>query len=177
MLALNPRFGQFAGKHTHFVGHEQALLSGHGPVDPELDRLRGQACVGEGHEQNAITETASTQLAAGDSANDDQGLLAGGDGIWQRSVGRFVRKIFFAGKEPQEGPALLRGLVADGAAQHGVTGFEGVENGALGYGGADFDFHLSADVGERSQMLREDYANHISILFFFFFSSHSQLRS
>jgi hypothetical protein len=72
------------------------------------------------------------ELAAGDGTDDDQGFGSGDDCGRKRSVWRFVGEIFFAAEDAQEGAALVGDLVANGAAQHGVAGFEGVEDGALG---------------------------------------------
>src|SRR5207245_4042085 len=68
-------------------------------------------------------------LAAGDGADDEKGFAPLDHGLRQRMIGRFERPIFAAGKETQEGPALLGIVVADGAAQHGIAGLERVEDG------------------------------------------------
>lgn len=86
-------------------------------------------------------------LAAGDGADDDQGFGAVRDCGGEWGVGGFKREIFFAGEDAQEGAPLAGDLVTDGAAQHGVAGFEGVEDGALGDGGRDFQGEFCADVG------------------------------
>src|ERR1700722_18399960 len=64
-----------------------------------------------------------TGLAAGDGADDQEGFFAGGDFGRQRRVPGFVGEVFGAGEEAQEWAALLRIVVADGAAQHGIAGF------------------------------------------------------
>src|SRR5205823_177714 len=58
-------------------------------------------------------------------------LFPGCDCIGERGVGRLVGEVFFAGEEAQEGAALLGVVVADGAAQHGIAGFERVQHRAL----------------------------------------------
>ena len=54
-------------------------------------------------------------------------------------------------------------MVADGPAQHGIAGFEGVENRSLSDRGLDLDLHLAADMGQSSQMLREYDSDHGSV--------------
>jgi hypothetical protein len=94
-------------------------------------------------------------LAAGDGSDDDEGLFAGCDGFGQWCVGRLVREILLAGEEAQEWTALQRDLVADGAAQHGIAGLEGVEDGALGDWAVYLYFYFVAHVRQGSQMVRE----------------------
>lgn len=96
---------------------------------------------------------ADAQLSAGDGADYQEWFFAGGDGFWQRGVGRFVGEIFLAGEEAEEGAALFADVIADGTLQHGIAGFEGVEDGALGDGGVDFDCDLVADVGEGAEVV------------------------
>ena len=74
-----------------------------------------------------------------------------------------MRQIFLAGKEPQERPALLGDVVADGAAQHWIAGFERVEDRALRDSTLDLKLHLAADVRQRPQMLRQYDADHGSV--------------
>jgi len=71
-----------------------------------------------------------------------------------------VGQILFASKEAQECSALKRDLVANGAAQHGVAGFEDVEDGTLRDWAVDFQLYFAADLRQRSEMLREDDADH-----------------
>jgi len=78
----------------------------------------------------------------------------------QRGVQRLVRKIFLACKETQERPPLPRSLIADGAAQHRVLGFECVQNGASSYRLRDCDFDLGAGASEILEMVGEFYSNH-----------------
>jgi hypothetical protein len=61
-----------------------------------------------------------------------------------------VREILATGEEAQERAALLRDMVADRAAQHRVTGFERVENGALRGLASDFESRLTANVRQPS---------------------------
>ena len=85
-------------------------------------------------------------LAARDGPQDDQGFLPRCNGVGQRCIRRLVGEVFFAGEEAQEWPALLRVVVADGAAQHGIAGFESVEHGTQRSRSLDFERHLAADV-------------------------------
>jgi len=43
-------------------------------------------------------------------------------------------------------------MVADGAAEHGILGFESVEDGALRDGAGDLELDLGAGVGQRAEM-------------------------
>lgn len=65
-------------------------------------------------------------LAASYSSYHDKGFRAGGDCVGQGGVRWLMGQIFFAGEEAEEGPALERAVLADGAAQHGIAGFERV---------------------------------------------------
>jgi len=63
-----------------------------------------------------------------------------------------VGEVFFTGEEAQKGAALLRVVVADGAAQHGIAGLERVQHRALRDRAFDFERHLAADVRQGSEM-------------------------
>src|SRR5438270_6910632 len=102
-------------------------------------------------------------LAAGDGADHEKGLFALGDALRQRMIGRFERPIFDAGKKEQEGPALERIVIADGAAQHGIAILERVQNGALRDRAPYLDADLGADVGESSKMRWKYDSNHGSV--------------
>ncbi len=106
------------------------------------------------------TVSRSIELAASDGANDHEGLDAARDGGGEGLVGRLMRDVFVAGEESQEGPPLLRAVIADRAAEHGVAGFQGVENRSLRRFARDWEFNFAVDLGERSQMQRQDDANH-----------------
>ena len=71
-----------------------------------------------------------------------------------------MRDVFVAGEESQERSPLLRAMLANCAAEHGVTGFERVENRPLRRFVLDSKFDFAVDAGERSQMERQDDANH-----------------
>jgi hypothetical protein len=66
-----------------------------------------------------------------------------------------VGEIFLAGEETQERSALLCAVVANGAAQHGIAGFERIEDGALRDRTLDFEFDLTADVRQGAKVLRK----------------------
>ena len=70
-----------------------------------------------------------------------------------------MRPVFFAGEDAHEGAALAGGVLANGAAEHGTAGFEGVEDAADGDGRGDFEGDFRRGVGERAQVLGEDDAD------------------
>ena len=63
----------------------------------------------------------------------------------------------FAGEEAQEWAARERAVLADGAAERGVTRFESVEEGALGGLAVDFDedFGVAGESGQGAQVVRK----------------------
>ena len=64
-----------------------------------------------------------------------------------------VRDVFHVGEEAQEGSAFEGDVVADGAAELGVEGFEGVEGLGEGDGGGDVDCEFVAgDVGQAAEV-------------------------
>src|SRR5262249_12785247 len=72
----------------------------------------------------------------------------------QGLVGGIVGQILFAGEEPDQGPALVRAVVADRAAQLWILRLDGVDDRSLGHDAGDIDSDLAlADAGERSKML------------------------
>ena len=73
---------------------------------------------------------------------------------------RIVRYVFAADEESHQRPALLRGVIADRAAQHWIVGFERVDDSALRDWRIDIEFYFAAYAGERAQMMREDNTNH-----------------
>lgn len=102
-------------------------------------------------------------LAAGYGAYYQEGFGAGGYFEGERGVGGFVGEIFGAGEEAEEGAALKGVVIANGAAEHGVAGFEGVEDGSLGDGTDDFQADLAAHVSKRAKMRRKFNADHGSV--------------
>ena len=70
-------------------------------------------------------------------------------------------EVFFAGEEAQEGTTLLRVVVADGSAQHGIAGLERIQHrshsnarcvAASGFQIGDFERYLAADVRQGSEV-------------------------
>jgi hypothetical protein len=92
--------------------------------------------------------------ATRDGGEDYEGFFPGSDFVGQRSVGRFVGEILLANEKAQEGTALQGDVVTDGSTQHGVAGFEGVEDGPLRDWSGDFEFNLARDVGQGAQVGR-----------------------
>ncbi len=74
-----------------------------------------------------------------------------------------MRKIFLARKESQKRPALLRDLIPNRPAQHGIAGFERVKHRALRNDTVNFKLHFAANMRKRSQMLREYDPDHGSV--------------
>ena len=103
-------------------------------------------------------------LAAGDGADDQEGFFAGNDLGGQCEVGSFVGEIFGAGEEAQEGAALQRVMVADGAAQHGIGRLEGIQDRAKCGWTLDGKGDLAGNMGEGPEMVRKYNANHGGIL-------------
>jgi hypothetical protein len=100
------------------------------------------------------------RLAAGYGSEDDEGFAGGEDGLGERGIGGEVGPVFFADEEAEEGAALLGDVVADGAAEHGVGGLEGVEDGGDGGGGGDVEGGLvCGEVGEAAEVDGEVYAD------------------
>src|SRR5260221_8462699 len=99
-----------------------------------------------------FTKGTSRRLAPCNRSKDYERLFPAGDRLRQRSVRRIVSQILFARKEAQERAALQRAVVADGAAQHGIAGFECVENCALCHWGYYFELRVAGKMGQRSQV-------------------------
>lgn len=91
-------------------------------------------------------------LAAGYRSDDEKGLRGGGDGEWKGGIGGLVGDVFVAGEEAQEGTTVEGGVVADGAAEHGIPGLQGIKDGALGRPGGDIEQELALDAGEGAEM-------------------------
>jgi hypothetical protein len=60
-----------------------------------------------------------------------------------------VGQILLAGEEPHKRAALVRDMVADGAAQHRIAGLKRVEDGTLCGLTLDVELHLAVDVCKR----------------------------
>ena len=86
-------------------------------------------------------------LAAGHGADDEVGLEAGGDGTGQRGVGWLMGQVLLAGEEPDERPPWPAVMIADGAAQHRVAGFQRVQDRPLRDRARDVQADLAVDSG------------------------------
>src|ERR1700728_4148871 len=71
-----------------------------------------------------------------------------------------MRDVFLAGEEAQEGAALQGEVIADRAPQHGVAGFEGVEDRLQRDGAIDFERYFLVDMRQGAQMRREHDLDH-----------------
>jgi len=101
------------------------------------------------------------RLASGNGSEDDEGFAGGEDGFGEGCVGGEVGPVFFADEEAEEGAALLGDVVADGVAEHGVAGLEGVEDGGDGGGGGNVEGGLvGGEIGEAAEMDGEIDADH-----------------
>ena len=93
------------------------------------------------------------RLASGNGSEDDEGFAGGEDGFGEGCVGGEVGPVFFADEEAEEGAALLGDVVADGVAEHGVAGLEGVEDGGDGGGGGNVEGGLvGGEIGEAAEV-------------------------
>ena len=63
-------------------------------------------------------------------------------------------------KKRTNGRRLLGDVIADCAAEHGVAGFEGIQNRSLGDGAGDFELHFAVGAREGAEMGGEDDADH-----------------
>ncbi len=102
-------------------------------------------------------------LAPRNGSQDDQRLLPGGNSLGQGCVRGVMRQIFLAGEEAQEGAALERDVVADGAAQYGIAGLEGVEHRTQRRRRRHLERHLVLHPGQRAQVRRQQDADHGSV--------------
>src|SRR5262249_54652567 len=80
-------------------------------------------------------------------------------GVGQRRVRRFVGEVFATSEKTKKGAALLRDVIANGAGEHRVGGFERVQHGALRGRRVHFQLQFAADAGERAQMRRQHDAD------------------
>ena len=90
-----------------------------------------------------------------DGANDQKGLATVDYRFGKGCVYGFEGKVLPAGEKAQERAALEGAVVAYGAAEHGVAGFDGVEDGLDG----DREWHVEgdfrADLGEVAKVVGE----------------------
>src|ERR1022692_3385219 len=107
---------------------------------------------------------AGTWLAAGHGADDEIRLGADGDGPGQQGVGRVMGQGLLAGEETGERPPRAAVMVADGAAQYRVAGFQRVQDGPLRDRPGDVEPDLAVDAGERAQMGGQDDPDRKSVV-------------
>ena len=69
-------------------------------------------------------------------------------------------EVFGAGEEAKERAALLRIVIADGAAEHGIAGFEFIQDRTQGGWNGEFESDLAVDVSQCAEMRGEYDANH-----------------
>jgi hypothetical protein len=100
--------------------------------------------------------------AAGDGSDNQEGLATFDDGGGKGRVGRLEGDVFFAGEEAQEGTARVGVVFADGAGQHGIAGFERVENGGDGDGWWNGKGEFAVDACEGAQVVWDLDANWLS---------------
>jgi hypothetical protein len=102
-------------------------------------------------------------LSPGNRPNNQERFPPCRHGIRQRRIRRLVRQVFLASKEAQKCPPLLRNLIADSPAQHGIAALECVEYRALRHRTLDLEFNLAPDVRQRPKMLWKLDSNHDSL--------------
>ena len=110
-----------------------------------------------------VIATLDSALAPGNGPDNDKRFLPGRDCIGQKGVRGLVGQILLAGEEAQERPTLLRDLIADRAAQHGIACLKRVENRSQRDRAVELKFHFASDVRQRSQMLRDYDSDHSGI--------------
>ena len=103
---------------------------------------------------------AEDTLTAGDGPDDLKGLRSRRNRFGERCVWWLVGPILFAGEEPHERPALLGDMVADGPAQHRITGLERIEHRAERNLPLDLELNLCVRAYQRPQMGREHDSDH-----------------
>src|SRR5260370_24166644 len=82
-------------------------------------------------QERAKLENVSAPSTPSAGPDDQHRLLPGYHGVGQRCIRRFVRQILLACEEAQEGTALLRDVIANGAAQHWILGLERIDHRTL----------------------------------------------
>jgi hypothetical protein len=74
-----------------------------------------------------------------------------------------VGEVLPTGEEPYQRSSPLRDVIAEGTAQHRITGLEGIQDRTLGHLAFDVELHLVLDMSQSSQMCREHDSNHGSV--------------
>lgn len=93
-------------------------------------------------------------------ANHQKRLFPRGDRFRQERIRRFVRQIFLARKEAQKWSSLLRVVVANCPAQHGISRFQRIKHRALCHSALHIEFDFSSDMREVAQMIGQLHPNH-----------------
>src|SRR5712692_1846556 len=109
------------------------------------------------------SDQVGTALAAGNRPDDVIGLRPRRYGVGQGGIRRLMGQVPLAGEESQERPALGGDVVADRPPQHRVAGFERVEHRPLRGLTGHVERHLEAKVGQRSEVIRQNDADHRSV--------------
>ena len=104
--------------------------------------------------------TTNRCLAPRYSPDHQKRFCARGNRVGQRRVRQFVRQIFSACEEPQEGTPLAGDVIAYRPAQHRVARLERSEHRTLRNLTSDFELNLIVDPGQCSQMVREHHSDH-----------------
>jgi tetratricopeptide (TPR) repeat protein len=117
----------------------------------------------DGGAEYAFHSLAARDLTAGHGPDHPQRLAAGDHGLGQRRIRRLVGQIQAAGEEADEGAALQRDVVANGAPQHRIADLQGVQHRALGHHPFHLKRHLLVDLGQGAQVVRDDDADHARV--------------
>ena len=102
-------------------------------------------------------------LTASNRPNHDKRLSARSNRLRQRRIRRFMGQILLASEKPQERPALQRDVVADRPAQHRIAALKRIQHRALCHRPLDLKLYVTANTGQRSQMMWEQDSNHGSV--------------
>jgi hypothetical protein len=73
-----------------------------------------------------------------------------------------MRQVLFAGEKAEEWTALVRIVVSNRSAQHGIAGLERVQNRPERDFSIYFEFHVAANLNEGSEVWRQNDADHIN---------------
>lgn len=100
------------------------------------------------------------RLPSGNRADHDERLCARDYGLRQGRIRRIVRQIFFTSEKSQKRPPLQRDVIADRPLQHGIVGFQRIENRARRDWARNFKLDVAINMRQRSQMRRNDDSDH-----------------
>src|SRR5438876_3100603 len=112
---------------------------------------------------SAYAERGNSGLPTRDRPDHEKRLRPRCDRLGQGSVRRVVRQVPLAREEPQERPAPLGDVVADRAAQHGITRLERVQHRGAGDPAGYVERHLAFHLRQGAQVRREHHADHASV--------------